>query len=72
MKGVYDLMTYSIHFSECVALQDPYCAWDKTMGACRSVASSRGPDEKFFFQNIANGSTPFCPGGNVYFLFAYL
>ncbi|KAK7586019.1 hypothetical protein V9T40_003895 [Parthenolecanium corni] len=49
---------------ECVALQDPYCAWDKTMGACRSVASSRGPDEKFFFQNIANGSTPFCPGGD--------
>lgn len=52
-----------------MALQDPYCAWGKTDGYCRSVASSRGPDEKFFFQNIANGSTPVCPGGKDYFSF---
>lgn len=49
------------NFSECVALQDPYCAWDKIYGVCIFVASSRGPDEQFFFQNITTGSHPACP-----------
>ncbi|XP_065211719.1 semaphorin-1A isoform X2 [Planococcus citri] len=51
--------------SECVALQDPYCAWDKTVGSCRSVTPFKGPDEKFFFQNIANGVHQACPASKI-------
>lgn len=30
------LIFCNLFYSECVALQDPYCAWDKTKGACSS------------------------------------
>ncbi|XP_075214957.1 semaphorin-1A-like [Lycorma delicatula] len=49
--------------SECVALQDPYCAWDKTAGKCRSVGSggARWTDEKAFYQSVATGVHSACP-----------
>ncbi|CAD7000624.1 unnamed protein product [Ceratitis capitata] len=31
--------------SECVALQDPYCAWDKIAGKCRSHGAPRWLEE---------------------------
>ncbi|XP_039278042.1 semaphorin-1A [Nilaparvata lugens] len=53
--------------SECVALQDPYCAWDKTVSKCRSVGSggARWTDEKVFYQSVATGSHPACPASKV-------
>ncbi|XP_039278036.1 semaphorin-1A isoform X2 [Nilaparvata lugens] len=53
--------------SECVALQDPYCAWDKTVSKCRSVGSggARWTDEKVFYQSVATGSHSACPASKV-------
>lgn len=47
--------------SECVALQDPYCAWDKVQGKCRSHGANRWGDETFFFQHVASGQHSACP-----------
>jgi semaphorin 6 len=47
--------------SECVALQDPYCAWDKVQGKCRSHGSGRWGEESYFFQSVATGQHSACP-----------
>ncbi|CAH1989395.1 unnamed protein product [Acanthoscelides obtectus] len=47
--------------SECVALQDPYCAWDKVQGRCRSAMGGRWGDESHFFQSVAKGEHTACP-----------
>ncbi|PSN42842.1 Semaphorin-1A [Blattella germanica] len=47
--------------SECVALQDPYCAWDKQNQKCRAVGAPRWSDEKYFYQSIATGVHAACP-----------
>lgn len=48
-------------FSECVALQDPYCAWDKLQGKCRSHGVLRWNEENFFYQSVATGQHAACP-----------
>lgn len=48
-------------YSECVALQDPYCAWDKVQGKCRSHGSGRWGEESYFFQSVATGQHTACP-----------
>lgn len=50
--------------SECVALQDPYCGWDKIAGKCRSHGGPRWSDESYFYQNVATGQHPACPSVN--------
>ncbi|CAH0550974.1 unnamed protein product [Brassicogethes aeneus] len=47
--------------SECVALQDPYCAWDKVQGKCRSRGQGRWGEESYFFQSVATGEHTACP-----------
>ncbi|XP_065166880.1 semaphorin-1A isoform X2 [Atheta coriaria] len=47
--------------SECVALQDPYCAWDKLQGKCRSHGANRWGEESFFFQSVSTGQHSACP-----------
>ncbi|KAG7301574.1 hypothetical protein JYU34_014542 [Plutella xylostella] len=49
--------------SECVALQDPYCAWDKQAGRCRAYSHgvSRWLDENSFYQSVSTGTHPACP-----------
>uniref|UniRef100_A0A0A9Y8X2 Semaphorin-1A n=1 Tax=Lygus hesperus TaxID=30085 RepID=A0A0A9Y8X2_LYGHE len=47
--------------SECVALQDPYCAWDRLSGKCKSVGAPRWSDDKIFYQNIQHGVHTSCP-----------
>ncbi|XP_045483427.1 semaphorin-1A isoform X3 [Harmonia axyridis] len=47
--------------SECVALQDPYCAWDKVQGKCRSHGSGKWGEESYFFQSISTGEHSACP-----------
>ncbi|XP_017785148.1 PREDICTED: semaphorin-1A isoform X2 [Nicrophorus vespilloides] len=47
--------------SECVALQDPYCAWDKLQGKCRSHGAGRWGEENYFFQSVSNGQHSACP-----------
>lgn len=49
------------HSSECVALQDPYCAWDKIAGKCRSHGAPRWSEENYFYQNVAIGDHTACP-----------
>ena len=50
--------------SECVALQDPYCAWDKIAGRCRSHGAPRWLEENYFYQNVATGQHAACPSGS--------
>lgn len=52
-----------LFLSECVALQDPYCAWDKQAGRCRSYSHgvSRWLDENSFYQSVSTGSHAACP-----------
>ncbi|KPJ03310.1 Semaphorin-1A [Papilio xuthus] len=49
--------------SECVALQDPYCAWDKQAGRCRAYSHgvSRWLDDTAFYQSVSTGSHAACP-----------
>lgn len=54
-----------ISCSECVALQDPYCAWDKQAQKCRAVGAPKWNDEKYFYQSVATGSHPACPQSKV-------
>ncbi|XP_067002986.1 semaphorin-1A [Anabrus simplex] len=51
--------------SECVALQDPYCAWDKQNQKCRAVGAPRWSEEKYFYQSIATGVHAACPASKV-------
>lgn len=48
-------------FSECVALQDPYCAWDKLKGKCRAKDMAKWTEEGYFFQSVATGEHTACP-----------
>lgn len=49
--------------SECLALQDPYCAWDRLAGKCRSHGAPRWHEENHFYQNVATGQHAACPSG---------
>ncbi|XP_044736328.1 semaphorin-1A isoform X2 [Chrysoperla carnea] len=51
--------------SECVALQDPYCAWDKQSGKCRSYGAPRWDEENFFYQSVSTGQHAACPASSV-------
>ncbi|XP_038106045.1 semaphorin-1A isoform X3 [Culex quinquefasciatus] len=51
--------------SECVALQDPYCAWDKIAGKCRSHGAPRWSEENYFYQSVATGDHAACPSGKM-------
>lgn len=57
------LPCHLICHSECVALQDPYCAWDKIAGKCRSHGAPRWLEENYFYQNVATGQHAACPSG---------
>ncbi|XP_067131237.1 semaphorin-1A-like isoform X3 [Centruroides vittatus] len=45
---------------DCVGLQDPYCAWEKTQKKCTS-SRSRFWKSDFYVQNVEEGSDPRCP-----------
>ncbi|KMQ96434.1 semaphorin-1a [Lasius niger] len=47
--------------SECVALQDPYCAWDKVEGKCRALVGPASTDASRFLQSVATGTHTSCP-----------
>ncbi|KOB74964.1 Semaphorin-1a-like protein, partial [Operophtera brumata] len=57
-----EVLSLRLH-SECVALQDPYCAWDKQAGRCRAYSHgvSRWLDENAFYQSVSTGSHAACP-----------
>ncbi|EZA48040.1 Semaphorin-1A [Ooceraea biroi] len=46
---------------ECVALQDPYCAWDKVEGKCRALVGPAATDASRFLQSVATGMHASCP-----------
>ena len=46
--------------SECVALQDPYCAWDKIAGRCKAT-EGRLLDANNYYQSVSNGVHASCP-----------
>ncbi|XP_011869170.1 PREDICTED: semaphorin-1A isoform X1 [Vollenhovia emeryi] len=47
--------------SECVALQDPYCAWDKVENKCRALVGPASTDANRFLQSVATGVHTSCP-----------
>ncbi|XP_050537990.1 semaphorin-1A-like isoform X2 [Daktulosphaira vitifoliae] len=56
--------------SECIGLQDPYCAWDKVNNKCRSMREITSSRWHEFYQNIQNGMHNECPGINRKDIFA--
>lgn len=46
-----------------MALQDPYCAWDKIAGKCRSHGAPRWIDETYFYSEVSTGQHSACPSG---------
>jgi len=51
--------------SACVALRDPYCAWDVVVGTCAAIhtgeAGNKVPDAAAFLQNVLSGVHTSCP-----------
>ncbi|XP_063395309.1 semaphorin-1A-like [Cydia fagiglandana] len=45
---------------ECVALQDPHCAWDSKQQQCAWVGNRQFPNPERFLQNVENGKTEIC------------
>ncbi|KAG8223012.1 hypothetical protein J437_LFUL000720 [Ladona fulva] len=45
---------------ECIALQDPYCAWDPQQQLCLAVGSPEWSAGNRFIQNVAVGEHPMC------------
>ncbi|XP_034835774.1 semaphorin-1A-like [Maniola hyperantus] len=45
---------------ECVALQDPHCAWDSKQQQCSWVGNRQFPNPERFLQNIESGKTDIC------------
>ncbi|CAH0727335.1 unnamed protein product, partial [Brenthis ino] len=45
---------------DCVALQDPHCAWDSKQQQCSWVGNRQFPNPERFLQNIENGKTEIC------------
>lgn len=44
-----------------MALQDPYCAWDKVQGKCRSQGMGKWGEESYFYQSVGTGQHAACP-----------
>lgn len=57
-------LTFEIS-SDCVALQDPYCAWDKIAGKCRSHGAPRWTEETYFYSQVSTGQHQACPSGKL-------
>lgn len=51
--------------SECVALQDPYCAWDSTDNKCRALVGPGVTDASRFLQSVATGLHAACPTSKI-------
>ncbi|XP_071446030.1 semaphorin-1A-like isoform X2 [Hetaerina americana] len=50
---------------ECIALQDPYCAWDPQQQLCLAVGSPEWSVGNRFIQNVAVGEHPMCAEAQV-------
>lgn len=50
---------------DCVALQDPYCAWATREGRCRGAISWSKGSQKDFLQSVPTGKHGGCPGGAI-------
>lgn len=59
---LYSCDQYAKTCSECVSLQDPYCAWDKSRGSCTS-SRSRLWKRDLFVQNVEEGFDSRCREG---------
>ncbi len=51
--------------SECVALQDPYCAWNPAVSRCVSVASVDYSAHSSLVQNVLGGYSDQCPDNGI-------
>lgn len=60
---LFFIVSFLRFYSECVALQDPYCAWDKIAGKCRSHGAPRWLEENYYYQNVTTGQHAACPSG---------
>jgi semaphorin 6 len=50
--------------NDCVALQDPYCAWDVREQRCEGAQSWAKGSQAAFLQSIPTGRHSSCPGGD--------
>ncbi|CAH2050465.1 unnamed protein product, partial [Iphiclides podalirius] len=45
---------------ECIALQDPHCAWDSKQQQCTWVGNRQFPNPERFLQNVEHGKSEVC------------
>lgn len=64
-------MVMSVLFSECIHLQDPYCAWDTKEERCVARGDSDW-NKKRFIQNVERGLHHACGPSGIYFYHCYL
>jgi hypothetical protein len=50
--------------SDCVVMQDPYCAWDKQDQKCKSVKWNA---KNMIYQSVSSGVHSSCSAGMMYF-----
>ena len=48
---------------QCIALQDPYCAWNVREDTCDGAQSWPKGSQGDFLQSVPTGEHPECPGG---------
>lgn len=48
-------------FSDCVALQSPYCAWHKRESKCVTIPLDRPISRRDYIQNVSTGNHSDCP-----------
>lgn len=49
-----------VNSRDCVALQDPHCAWDSKQQQCAWVGNRQFPNPERFLQNVEHGKTEIC------------
>ena len=60
-KKIEILIDSFFNCSECVALQDPYCAWNGAVSRCVTVASVPSSAQSSLIQSIFTGYSDQCP-----------
>lgn len=50
----------SFNYRDCVALQDPHCAWDSKQQTCAWVGNRQFPNPERFLQNVEHGKSEIC------------
>lgn len=52
---------FIVFYSDCVALQSPYCAWHRGEAKCVTIPLGRPISRRDYIQNVTSGNHSDCP-----------